>query len=118
VGLSSPYIYPFFSYSVSIVVLFGYLLVHPRGWHNLETTFRKWRDVLPVSLLAYFATIFGFLAISLAPITWVAPVARVRLIFGFLLSYFYLKEHEGWQERLIGGLLILLGALAVVMAGR
>ncbi len=118
VDLSSAYIYPFFSYSVSIVALLAYLLVHPQGREKLGTTFRNWRDVVPVSILAYFATICGFLAISLAPITWVAPVARLRLIFGFLLSYFYLKEHERWQERLIGGLLILLGALAVVMATR
>jgi drug/metabolite transporter (DMT)-like permease len=118
VSLSSAYIYPFFSYGFSIIALLVYLLLHPQGKSNLGTTFRGWRDVLPVSVLAFFATIFGFLAISLAPITWVAPVARVRLIFGFLLSYFYLREQEGWKQRLTGGLLILAGAAAIIMAGR
>ena len=66
----------------------------------------------------FFAVFFGVLAISLAPITWVAPVARARLLFGFFLSYFYLGEKERWKDKLIGGMLILASAMAIVLAGR
>ncbi len=118
VGLSSPYIYPFFSYCFSIGVLSFYSFLRSEGRGNLRVAIRSWKDILPLSVLGFFAVVFGFLAISLAPITWVSPVARVRLLFGFFLSYFYLKERGRWKDRLIGGMLILASAMAIVLAGR
>ncbi|KPJ50342.1 hypothetical protein AMJ40_03200 [candidate division TA06 bacterium DG_26] len=116
VSVSSAYIYPLFSYSFSIGALGLYSLFHPRRRANVRVAAKSWRDIFPLSILAFFAVIFGFLAISLAPITWVAPVARLRLVSGFLLSYFYLRERYRWRDRLIGGMLILAGAgvIAVV----
>lgn len=118
VGLSSAYIYPFFSYLFSIAALSLYSFFHSRGRGNLRMAIKGWKDILPLSIFAFFGVVFGFLAISLAPITWVAPVARVRLLFGFILSYFYLKEQRRWKDRLIGGMLILVSALAIILAAR
>lgn len=118
VSLSSPYIYPFFSYcfSVGALTLYGLRDSHRRG--NLKATVQNWRDILPLSILSFFAVLFGFLALSLAPLTWVAPIARVRLLFGFLLSYFYLKERQRWKDRFVGGMLILAGAVVIVLGSR
>jgi len=118
IGVSSPYIYPLFSYLFSVGTLGIYSLLHPREKERLTMTIEEWRSILPISVLAFLAAVFGFLAISLAPVTWIAPVARVRLFFGFLLSYFYLKERERWSDKLIGGMLILTSAALIAFVGR
>lgn len=118
IEMSSPYIYPFFSYLFSIGALCLYSLLHSHERGHLGATIKQWRNIAPLSILAFFAAVFGFLAISLAPLTWVAPVARVRLVLGFLLSYFYLREKEGWRDRLIGGMLILVSAAVILLVGR
>lgn len=115
VGLSSAYIYPLFAYSFSIGALSLYSLLRPGRLRNVRVAAKSWKKILPLSILAFFAVLFGFLAISLAPITWIAPVARVRLVFGFFLSYFYLRERRRWKDRLIGGMLILAGAGVIAL---
>jgi uncharacterized membrane protein len=110
---SSPYVYPLFSYLFSVGTLGVYSFLQTHEKERLRTAIGEWRSIFPISVLAFLAALFGFLAISLAPVTWVAPVARVRLFFGFLLSYFYLKETKKWRDRFIGGM-IILGSAAVI----
>jgi uncharacterized membrane protein len=115
VTISSPLTFPFLSYACSVTLMTLWLLASRRRQELLATA-RRWKSILPLSLFSVGAIWTGFSALSLAPVTLVVPVTRVRLLFGFLLSFFYLKEMEGWKHRILGGLVIAVGAVIVALS--
>jgi bacterial/archaeal transporter family protein len=61
-----------------------------------------------VSTVAFYA------ALQMAPLSRVSPLVRINLVVGFFLSYFFLREREGWKARGFGAILILAGLVLVL----
>lgn len=76
---------------------------------------RELRQLAPVALIAVASGVFFFYGLWLDTATRVTAVARVNLVFGFLLSYLMLKETSEWQWKVAGTALILAGTVAVAL---
>ncbi len=75
----------------------------------------EFRRIAPLAAIVTVSALAFMYALSLDTATRVTAVARVNLIFGFLLSYLLLREREDWRWKLGGALLILVGTVAVAM---
>ena len=117
VDLSSPYTYPFVCYIITVLTL-G-ILILSRGVERVGfvETASKWKSILPLSCLSFLAILTGFVALKMAPVSWVVPAGRIRVLFGFGLSYFCLREREGWRLRLLAGSIIVAGTLLIALKG-
>ena len=116
VNLSSPYTFPFLSYSFTVILLSIFSMAYEQEKKELGNIAKKWKAILPLSLLSFLAMLFGFKALYMVDVSRMAPVARIRLVFGFLLSYYYLRETLNWKYRLLGGIIISAGAALIAMA--
>lgn len=118
VDLSSPLTFPFVSFLISVLILGGLILAKGKEKSALVAMVGRWRDILPISCFSFLAILTGFTALKMAPVSWVVPVGRMRILFGFGLSYLYLHEKAGWRLRLLAGSVILAGTLLIVLQGR
>lgn len=118
VDLSSPLTFPFVSFFISVVALGALTLLREREKKALAAMVGRWRDILPISCFSFLAILTGFTALKMAPVSWVVPVGRMRILFGFGLSYLYLHERQGWRLRLLAGSIILAGTLLIALQPR
>ncbi len=118
VDLSSPLSFPFVSFLISVLVLGMLILFTKKEKKALVAMVGRWRDILPISCFSFLAILTGFTALKMAPVSWVVPVGRMRILFGFGLSYLYLGEKESWRIRLVAGSIILAGTLLIALRAR
>lgn len=106
--------FPFVSFIMSVVV-FTLIKYFMRGKNILESSIEnlKNRKIMLPAFFSSIATVTYFTSLNMAPMTKVAPLMRFNLLFGFLLSYFMLKEVKDWKGKIIGGSLVLLGGVLV-----
>lgn len=76
---------------------------------------KNYKKVLPPAFFSAIATALYFTALETGGITKIAPLMRFNLIFGFLLSYFILKEKDNLLMRVLGGVSILIGGIMVLI---
>ena len=63
-------------------------------------------------LMVGLSQMLRYLALSMAPVSVVAPIQRLSLLFRMLFSYIFNREHEVFSARLLAGTLVsLFGAL-------
>lgn len=74
------------------------------------------KSVAAPAFVSSIATLTYFMALESGPVTKVANLLRTNLIFGFILSYFVLKEIKDWRMKALGAGLILLGGVIVSFA--
>jgi drug/metabolite transporter (DMT)-like permease len=75
----------------------------------------KWFTVS--GIFVFLAQMFRYLALAIAPVTVVAPIQRVSLVFRILLSTALNREHEVFDARVVVGMVFsLLGALALTLS--
>lgn len=112
IGYSSGLSYPFITFTIGIwfMVLVSPLREKPIDW-NLFRPFTK--KLLPLAIYSALATLLYYLAIEMAPITKVNPLVRTNLFFGFILSYYLLKEREYLKRKLFASALIIMGAILI-----
>ena len=60
------------------------------------------------------STVVFYWALEIAPLSRVSPLVRINLVVGFLLSYFWLGEKQGWKSRGFGAVLLLCGLVLVL----
>ncbi len=112
---SSAYVYCFLAYFIGSSALS--VVPHQyRQFHATEGKKLQLIKILPIAFYSTLATLFYYLAIGMAPVTKVNALVRTNLIFGFLLSVFFLKEKEDLVFKAVGALFILAGAWCVVLA--
>jgi len=114
VSYSSPLFYPPLMFLITAFLL----LVNPfaRGKINRSEFRRGMRLVFFLGGFSAIATMAYYTAIDLAPVTRVNPLIRINLIFGFIMSYFILKEREDLSWKIFGSLFILLGAICISLS--
>jgi uncharacterized membrane protein len=68
-------------------------------------------------ILVCLSQIFRYLALAVAPVTVVAPILRLSLVFRVMFSWLINREHEVFSGGVIAGIAIsLLGALALSLS--
>lgn len=116
-SLAGPQVFPVLIYGASTLMLLA-MESFRSGLGSTTRTFRsEARNTLPLSALNVVAAYTYMHALFLAPATHFAILFRTSLIFGFLLSFFVLKEHEGWRPKLLGAAFILLGSVLIAVHG-
>lgn len=73
----------------------------------------KSKTIFYPALFSAIGTWFYFKALETGPISKIAPLQRLNLIFGFFMSYFLLKEKSNWKIKFAGGIFILIGGILV-----
>ncbi len=98
--------------------LIGAILLTLVGLRGKTTSVKSiggniWRNRFLV-LFSAVSTVVFYDALLLAPLSRVSPLVRINLVVGFLLSYFHLKETQGWKARGFGAALLLCGLVLVL----
>jgi drug/metabolite transporter (DMT)-like permease len=105
------------SYASATLVFAVILLLPGRLAHVLkvERSAAKWFTIS--GFFVFFAQMFRYLALAIAPVTVVAPIQRLSLLFRVGLSTVLNREHEVFDARVVSGILVsLLGALALTLS--
>lgn len=112
IGYSSGLSYPFITFTIGIwlMVLINPLREEPMDWNLFRPFTRK---LLPLAIYSALATLFYYLAVEMAPITKVNPLVRINLLFGFILSYYLLREQEHLKRKVFASILIAAGAVLI-----
>lgn len=112
IGYSSGLSYPFITFTIGIwfMVLASPFRQEPIDW-NLFKPFTK--KLLPLAIYSALATLLYYLAVEMAPITKVNPLIRTNLFFGFILSYYLLKEKGNIKRKIFASVLIIIGAVLI-----
>ncbi len=93
------------------------LLLPGRAAHILgvDRGAAKWFTIS--GFFVFFAQMFRYLALAIAPVTVVAPIQRLSLVFRVGLSTVLNPEHEVFDARVVIGVVVsLLGMLALTLS--
>ncbi len=113
---SNPYFFAFTAFFIGLLIMSvsGYIkrgyILEKQGMKNHRATIMK------LAFYSFLATTLYYLAMAQAPVTRVNPLVRINLLFGFLLSYYYLREKEFWARKLTGGALVLTGGVLIALS--
>lgn len=77
---------------------------------------KEWKSVAMPAFWSFLASVLFYIALAHAPASKINPLVRANLLFGFLFSYFLLKERKNWKHKALGGGLILAGLILVAVA--
>ena len=105
------------SYVSATMALALIMLIPGRAAHILgvDRVAAKWFTISGV--FVFFAQMFRYLALAIAPVTVVAPIHRLSLVFRVGLSTVLNPEHEVFDARVVIGVVVsLLGALALTLS--
>ncbi len=113
---SNPFFFAFTAFFIGVVIMgtAGYL---KRGFILEKPVEKNLRlNILKLAFFSFLATTLYYMAMHQAPVTRVNPLVRLNLLFGFLLSYYYLREKEFWPRKLAGGVLVLVGGFFIAIS--
>lgn len=115
IGYSSGLTYPFLAFSIGAWFM---ILLTPWQEKPVDRDIFKFSfyRLLPLSCISAIATTGYYVALQLAPITRVNPLIRINIFFGFLLSYFLLKERKNLKRKIIASVLIIIGAILISLS--
>ncbi len=104
------------SYVSATMALALILLLPGRAAHilSVDRDAAKWFTISGV--FVFFAQMFRYLALAIAPVTVVTPIQRLSLVFRVGLSTVLNPEHEVFDARVVIGVVVsLLGMLALTL---
>lgn len=115
IGYSSGLTYPFIAFTIGIwvMVLAGPFTKESIDWSMLKPFIKI---LLPLAVLSTIATLSYYVALEIAPITRVNPLIRINLFFGFLLSYFILKERGYLKRKIFASTLVIIGTVCITLS--
>lgn len=114
---SPPLFFTFFSFLVGALILIPLERLEPeRHKGKRKLIWADWRKVFPIAIWSFCASVFFYVALKYGPVSKINPLVRANLLFGFLFSYYLLKEKKGWKSKALGGGLISAGLLLVAFA--
>lgn len=111
----SPFVFSFLTFTVGAVFLWPL-----EGWGKLRETALALPKIFTAAFWPAFwsfcATALFYTALAEAPASKVNPLVRANLLFGFFISYAWLKERKHWRNRLLAGGLISAGIFFIFTA--
>jgi uncharacterized membrane protein len=105
------------SYIAATLVLALFILLSGRLYQSftIDRTAVKWFTVSGV--FVFFAQMFSYLALAIAPVTVVAPIQRLSLVFRISLSTLINREYEVFNTRVVIGMVVsLIGAVSLTLS--
>lgn len=105
------------SYLAATLVI-ALMLVKPGQLRHVLSIDRKSTGWFLISaLIVAVSHMFRFMALSVAPITVVAPIQRSASIFKVLFNWVLNRQHEVFEGRLLAGILVsVLGGVALTLS--
>ncbi len=103
------------SYTAAAVVIVALILPTKLG-HVLamDRTVAKWFTLSGVAVSV--AQMFRYLAFAIAPVTIVAPIIRLSIVFRVIWSYFINREYETFESHVLIGIAIsFIGVVALTV---
>ena len=100
--------------AMQTVMLVAYLAL--REPPELKKAFTSWRSSMWVGTLSALGSTCWFYAFALAPVALVRSLGQIEVVFTLLFSRFYL--HETLKRSDILGLLLVVGSVVLILAGR
>lgn len=93
------------SYAAAVVVIAAVLLP-TKSAHifGMDRTVAKWFTLSGVAVS--IAQMFRYLAFAIAPVTTVAPIIRLSMVFRVLWSYIINREHETFESHVLAGIAV------------
>lgn len=112
-----PLFFTFWSFLVGAFMLIPLEHLEPqRHKGSRRMNWEDWKKIFPVAFLSFVASLLFYVALKYAPVSKINPLVRANLLFGFLFSYYLLKEKKGWKSKVLGGGLIFAGLILVAFA--
>jgi drug/metabolite transporter (DMT)-like permease len=101
-------------------VVFQCLGLTPGAWLRPRASVqsllvRHWREILVVAVLSPLAYVLVLQALTVAPVSVVAPVRESSIVVGALLSWLVLREPHP-ARRLLGAAVVLAGVAALALS--
>lgn len=103
------------SYAAAAVVI-AVVLLPTKSAHifGMDRTVAKWFTLSGVAVS--IAQIFRYLAFAIAPVTTVAPIIRLSMVFRVLWGYIINRQHETFESHILAGIAIsFLGVIALTV---
>lgn len=103
------------SYAAATLVLMAGLVQPGRlsGLRNMNRAGMWW--FLLTTISSFFAQLFRYIALDLAPVTVVTPLQQSSAVFGLLFAFIFNRQLESFTPRVLMGIaLSVLGSVAVV----
>lgn len=115
IGYSSGLTYPFLAFTIGVwvMVLCIPFTKEPIDWPTVKLSIRI---LLPLAFISAIAALSYCIAVQIGSITRVNPLMRVNLIFGFVLSYFILKEKGNIKRKILASILIIIGTIFITIS--
>jgi drug/metabolite transporter (DMT)-like permease len=111
-----PLFFTFWAFLVAAFVLIPLENLEPQRLKGKrKINWKEWKQIFPVAFLSFLASLLFYTALKYAPVSKINPLVRANLLFGFLFSYYLLKEKKGWKSKALGGGLILGGLILVAI---
>lgn len=104
----------FISYVAATIVIMLMWIKPGQFQHviSVNPTSAKW--FLTSALLVGISQMFRYMALSLAPITVVAPLQRSASLFRVIFNWFINRQYESFEPRLLAGIFVsVLGGVAL-----
>jgi len=111
---SPPLFFAFWSFGIGALILIP-LESLANSPLRPKVMVQEWKNVLVPAFWSFLASVLFYVALSHAPASKINPLVRANLLFGFLFSYFLLKEKKNWKHKILGGGLILAGLILVAV---
>jgi uncharacterized membrane protein len=111
----APLLLAFWSFGLGAVALAPLEALGGRRlrWDSMR---REARHIVPIAFWSLVASLLFYVALAHADASKVNPLVRANLLFGFLFSYYLLKERGDWRGKAVGGALILVGLALVAVS--
>jgi len=115
VKIVHPFIYIYLNHIIIIILLGFYIFSKYRDLIVSEIQ-NRWKEISLVGIIDLFSYLLILYVMRIAQVSYIVSVRQVSIIFGILLSAFFLKE-KSFKWRLASGLFIFLGVFIIGIKG-
>lgn len=111
VNMSSPVMWPLTIYTLSSLFMLPVMMKKSGDWRGKVR--KEWKPLALLGGLGGVSIIMQMTAIKLTLVSYVISIKRLSIPLTVILSYFLLKEKESFKQRIIGSMIMAIGALLI-----
>lgn len=115
IGYSSGLTYPFISFAIGVWIM---VIASPFVKEHIDWSFlgRHISRIIPLAFFSAIATSLYYISLQSAPIIRVNTLVRTNIIFGFIFSYFILKEQSHIKRKIFASIFVFIGTILIVLS--
>ena len=111
VNMSSPVMWPLTIYTFSSLFMLPVMMKKSGEWKKKIAT--EWKPLALLGGLGGISIILQMTAFKLTLVSYVVSIKRLSIPLTVILSYFLLREKEGFKQRIAGSIIMAVGALLI-----